>query len=407
MLERYVARQPIFDRQNKVFGYEMLFRNSLENYFSGTDGDVATSSVLLNTFDTIGIKTLTNGKPTFINFTKDLLLGRYATLFPKDQVIIEILEEIEPSEEVLQAIRDLKEQGFTIALDDFVFKEELLVFVELADIIKIDFTITSFNDQQVLMNRFANRGIKFLAEKVETNEEHQKAMDMGYEYFQGYFFSKPSIYTGRDIPVYKFNHLRLLSDVNQATFSFSTIEKTVSQDLSLSFKLLRFINSAYFGLPRKVNSIKHALVLLGEREVRKWISLLAMAGMGEDKPVELIVYSTLRAKYCELLAEKIGMNDSKSDMFLLGMFSMIDAILDKSKEEILKDLPLPNDIKFALLGGENKYKEVFDSTVAYEKGEWEKLKYLSDKLHLPGDEIPDLYLDSVDWTNKIFKGNLL
>ena len=185
MLQRYVARQPIFDRKKKVFAYELLFRSGTENFFSGIDGNVATSNVLLNAFDTIGINTLSSGKPTFINFTRDLLIGQYATLFPTDQVVVEILEEIEPDDEIINATRELKKKGYIIALDDFVFEEKFLPLIELADIIKIDFTISDFNEQQVLIDKFSHKKIKFLAEKVETNDEYQKALNMGYEYFQG------------------------------------------------------------------------------------------------------------------------------------------------------------------------------------------------------------------------------
>lgn len=282
-MDVYVARQPIFDINQKVQAYELLFRSGLDNFFPDIDGDVATSKVISNSFISIGLDELTKGKKAFINFTRKLIVNGAASALPKEVMTIEVLESIEPDEEVLEALFILKHQGYTIALDDFVLKPKFQPFIDLADIIKIDFMGTKKIDRWRIVNSYESKGITFLAEKIETSEEFHEAKDIGYTLFQGYFFCKPEIIQGTDIPGYKINYLELLKEINTPNIDFDKMEAIIKRDVSLSFKLLKLINSVAYSFYNKIKSIKHALVLLGILEIKKWLYLVALTEIGGEQ----------------------------------------------------------------------------------------------------------------------------
>lgn len=401
-MEVYVARQPIFNAKQEVFAYELLFRNGFKNYYDHLDGDQATSSVLHNSFLTIGMDSLTRGTRAFVNFTRNLLLSEVATLFPKDQMVIEILETVEPEREIIAACTRLKKSGFTLVLDDFVFEPRFQPLIDLADIIKIDFLATPPAERKNLIRQFGTTGRKFLAEKVETQEEYKQAIDMGYAYFQGYFFSKPVIVSAKEVPGYKLNFLQILREVNRPELDFNKLESIIKRDISISYKLLKFINSAAFGVARRVESLKQAMVLLGSRELRKWVSLIVLSNIGKDKPEELVVTSLLRARFLELLASTTNLAQKSADLFLLGLFSQIDAFMDRPKEEILKELPISELIKGVLLGEDNIYKPFYELVISYENADWKPTEKILTQLQLSQEILPALYLESLAWTNQIF-----
>ncbi|MBW2142284.1 MAG: HDOD domain-containing protein, partial [Deltaproteobacteria bacterium] len=305
-------------------------------------------------------------------------------------------------EEVEAACKKLKEAGYMLALDDFADHEDYASLLSMADVIKVDFLTTGVEERKSLVERYGSRDIKMLAEKVETRDEFKQALELGYSYFQGYFFSKPVIISGKDIPAFKLNYLRLLQEVSRPDFSFDRVEDIIKSEVSLSNKLLKYLNSAFFGFRTEIRSIRQALTLLGEVEARKWISLTALAGMSEDKPGELIRMAIIRAKFCELLACEVGFNNRKSDLFLLGVFSMVDAIMDRSAGEIVEEISLAEDVKDALLGEENRLRKIFNLVVAYEKGEWETVADLSAGFKIDEDVSPGLYLNSIAWAEQIF-----
>lgn len=403
-VQTFVARQPILDTSDHVFGYELLFRSGLQNFFpADTDRDLAASKVLLDSFLLIGMDVLLGGKRAFINFTRNLLVGDAALLFPAEYMVVEILENIEPDADVVAACKRLKDSGYLVALDDFVWKEELTPLVDLADIIKVDFTLTSESERYELVKRAGKgRNIRFLAEKVETKEEVAQARDMGYSLFQGYYFSRPSIIQGRDVPGYKLNYMQMLHEVSQPDVSFERVESIVKNDLSLTYKLLRFINSAAFSFQTKIESIRHALTLLGAREIRKWMYLVALSGMGQDKCEELVVSSLVRARFCELVAPRAGMQQMSSDLFLMGMFSQMDAFLDRPMSEIMSKLPISDNVKEALLGGEGRLRDVYELTVSYERAHWSQFSRFVSRLRLDEAETPRLFLQSLEMANQVF-----
>lgn len=399
-MQSFIARQPIFDIKQNVYAYELLFRSGLENYFHHADPDEATSRVISDALMLFGQDHITEGKRAFINFTRELLLNDFAAMLPPEWVVIEILETVEPDPEVVAACRRLKKMGYTLALDDFVYEPKFQPLVDLADVIKIDFMAVDQKERRAMVDRFRPLGLELLAEKVETIEEFQEAVDLGYRYLQGYFFAKPHIVSGRDMPRFKAAYLRLLQEIHRPGLSFDDLAGIIQSDVSLSYKLLRYINSAFFGLPSQIHSIKQALVLLGQDNVKKWASLLALAGMGEDKPDELVVSSLIRARFCESLADRLGLADRASDLFLLGLFSQMDAFMDRPLGEVVAGIPLPEDVKTALTTCQGGLASLPKLIGAYERGDWDALSGFIREAKLPEDLIPGIYVESIGWSNQ-------
>ncbi len=397
----FIARQPIFDRHTHVIGYELLFREGFDNFYNTLDGDYASSQTILSSFLLFGMDSMTGGKRGFINFTKTLLTSEAATIFPRELLTIEILETVEPTEDIISKCKKLKKAGYMLALDDFVFHEKYRPLLEIADIIKIDFRKITPESHSLILALTDEYPVKLLAEKVETYEEYHQALSDGYSYFQGYFFSKPQVIEGQDIPAYKLNYLEMLQEVHSRNFEYSNIENIIKRDMSLSYKLLKFINSAAFGFTTKIHSIKQALTLLGIREFRKWISLMALSAMGNDKPEELVATSIIRARFAEDLALKAGMKEMSSDLFLMGMFSLIDAFVDKPKNVILNELNLDDAIKDALNEKQGPLTDIYTLMLLHEKGIWEPMELLADKLSLNEEAISLSYLQAVEWANRV------
>ena len=405
-MDTFIARQPIFDRNKKVYGYELLFRSGIENFFNHSVPDQATSKVISDSFFLFGIPSLTGGKRAFINVSEDFLLGEYLFLIPKEQIVIEVLENVSVNSQVIQACEKLKKKGYLIALDDFVYEDSSHPLLRWADFVKVDFLSTEPEKRKELIEKFSGRGIRFLAEKLETPLSFREAKIFGYQYFQGYFFKKPDILASKDISGFKLHYLHLLQEIHRPELNFKQLEKIIKKEVSIAYKLLRYINSAYYGLPNKISSILQALTLLGEKEVRKWCSLITLAHMGVDKPEELVMEAIVRARFCESMAPMASLPQQKDDLFLLGMFSLIDAILDRPISDILDEIPLEEKIKMALLGEENALRDVLETFLVYQKGNWEKLSKQCQKLCVKEELISKLYWDSMKWAQDSFYSEL-
>nr|WP_092072337.1 HDOD domain-containing protein [Dendrosporobacter quercicolus]NSL48579.1 HDOD domain-containing protein [Dendrosporobacter quercicolus DSM 1736]SDM40365.1 EAL and modified HD-GYP domain-containing signal transduction protein [Dendrosporobacter quercicolus] len=391
----FVARQPIFDFKRSVIAYELLFRRENRQAYDSSDGDKATEELIVNSFLNIGMDVLTNGKRAFINFTANGITSGIAELLPPDMVAVEILETVEPDRRVIEACRLLKRQGYVLALDDFVFRPGYEPLIGLADIIKVDFMLTKAGERAAVIQRFGRRNLRFLAEKVETQQDFQEAYDGGYSYFQGYFFSKPVIIARKGIPFGRLAAFQLLKTVNSTVLDLSQVEAVIKEELAFSYQLLKYINSSAFGLREEVRSIRHALILLGQRELQKWSSLIALREMGQDKPPELIRATQLRAHFGELIARQLKLGPASADAFLAGQLSLMDAVLDQPMDEILTELPLKKEIKAALLGDSNIYRDILNLCIAYERAEWNEIFCCAEKLGLDEAELPGLYLNAL------------
>jgi c-di-GMP-related signal transduction protein len=392
----FLARQPILDRFNKLIGYELLFRDSEKNAYQSDDGDKATIGVIKDSFINIGIDKVTGGKKAFINFTENILKSGIFTVLPPKSVIVEILEDIEPTEEVLELCKKLKVLGYEIALDDFVYSSKYRKLIELADIIKVDFKTTKGYERKKIIDKVNSSNIKFLAEKVETIEEFNEAVSYGYSYFQGYYFSKPLMVSGKRISEDKVIYMKLLQEINSDSFTINSVENLIKRDLSLSYKLLKLINSANYSFRREIKSIGQALALLGEIEVKKWLYLIAFKTIGEDKPEIIIINSLTRAKFAELIAEKIKTTINSFNSYLIGMLSMVDLLLDRPLEQILEELRIPIEVKDALNGiSNNNYRKLLNLVIEYEKGQWDKVSDISKELDLDEKWLPNIYYEAI------------
>ena len=398
-MEVYVARQPIFNKERNIYGYELLFRGGMTNFFPDIDRDTATSKLLSSSFFTIGIEKITGARLAFVNFTEDLLLHKVPLMFPHEKVVVEILEDVEPKEDVISACREISKKGYGIAMDDFFYQSGLEPLMALANIIKIDFRSTTVEKIAEYVKKLSKYEVKLLAEKVETYEEFQKALEMGFDYFQGYFFSKPEIISGKDISSAQMNLLQVMAEVNKEDIEFQQVEEIISHDVSISYKLLRYINSVYFGITHKVSSIKQAITLLGQNGIKRFLSLIAMARLVSDKPDELIRISIIRARFCELIGKIGSANVNPSELFTLGLFSAIDAILDDSMENIMKKLPLSENIINVLIYKEGDLKDYLRLAICYETGDWGGVSEATEILGLDEEEIPSHFTEALNWAD--------
>lgn len=400
----FVARQPIFDRRRTVVAYELLFRSSLENVFGKNDPNRASLQMMDTTLLGFGLDSLVGGKRAFFNASRDVLVREHWAILPPAKTVIEVLETIEPDVEVAAACRAIKAGGYGLALDDFVFRPAYEALLPFADYIKVDFLVTKGAERAELVRKFTGRGIHMLAEKVETYEEFHDGLEAGYEFFQGYFFCKPEMVTGKDVPAMKHNLLRLIHEVNRPEVDFDRLEMVIKSEVALSMRLLRYLHSAGFGWRHDVSTIGQALRVLGERAARKWASLVALTLIGEDKPQELVTTSLVRAQFCEELGAAGNLRDTQADLFLTGLLSTVDALLDRPLAEVLAQMSVSKEIQQALLGGDSPLSDTLALSVAYDQADWQRIEWLSSRIGFPEARIPDAYRRAVEWVTKLSTG---
>ena len=400
-MEVFLARQPIFNRAKQIFGYELLFRDGLSNVFPDIDGDTATSKVLSNSFFCMGIDQITGGKKSFINFTQELLLQKIPLLFPKENLIVEILEDVNSTEALILACREISSAGYELAMDDFIYDPTLEPLIAMAGIIKIDIRSTPEEKTKNILNKLSAHSVKFLAEKVETYEEYEQYLEMGFDYFQGYFFSKPEVLKAHDISPAKISLLQIMAEVNREEMQFSAVETLISRDVSVSFKLLRYINSPYYSRGQEISSIRQAILHLGEAGIRRFIPIILMSAFAENKPHELIRSSVIRARFCELLCENTKTRLRSPELFTLGLFSLIDAIMDVQMSHLIKKLPFSTSIRKALVSNTGEMADFLNLVRAYEIGDWEAVSRSAGIIDMDNDRIPMLYWNAVVWADTL------
>lgn len=400
-MDIHVARQPIFDKQKRLYAYELLFRGDVSDAFPGVDGDMATSQVLSGSFFTFGMEKVSGGKRTFINFTQDLLVRRLPMMFPSRNVVVEVLEDVTPTPEVITACQDISSHGYSIALDDFFYRSELDPLIALADIIKFDFRLSSLDDIQACLESLSHHKLSFLAEKVETHEEFQNALAMGFDYFQGFFFSKPEVMKQRDIATPQMHMLQIMAEANKEEADFGHLEALVNRDVAIPYKLLRYINSAYFRRVEEVSSIRQAISLLGVNGTKQFLSLMVLARLADTKPDELIRISVARARFCELVGTLQAKQMDPSTLFMLGLFSLIDAILDNSMEFLVEQLPLSDDVREALTSGNGPLGVYLSLATSYERGDWQGVSEATAALGVEEGQMARCYEEAVTWADTL------
>jgi EAL and modified HD-GYP domain-containing signal transduction protein len=395
MEDIFVARQPIYNRQLDVIGYELLFRANDSGSAQFADGARASSQLISNTFMGIGLENIVGSSPAFINLTHDFFVDDRPIPMSPEQVVLEVHEERLPEQKVLHGLQQLAKEGYAIALDDFSYLPELEPLLELASYVKLDLGMHNEAQLREQIIHCRRHDIKLLAEKVETPEDLALCRELGFDYFQGYFFCKPQTVHGRSEPSNRGVLLELLKLLQQAETDMQTLEKVLVQDVALSYKLLRYINCANYAIRREVDSVRDALMLLGTQTVKKWAVLLLMSSSDGDKPRELLTTAMVRARMCELLAQKHD-NLKPEQAFTVGLFSALDAVMDMPMEELLDTVSLSSTIKFALLSHEGELGELLEQVLRYERGEWSALG----STHFPPGEFAPRYLHAIQWANE-------
>ena len=394
----FVGRHPILDAQLQITGYELLFRTANAKRASFSDGDQATLSVLLNTLMDIGLERVVHDKKAFVNITRNLLVGDEIACLPPDRIVLEILEDVQPDDEVLAAVKRLSQLGFTIALDDYVYREQLDPLLDLVDIVKLDLPQIRPDDLPILVRNLRQRGVSVLAEKVETQDEFRMCKEIGCDYFQGYFFCKPHTLAGRRVTGNAAAFVRLLSGLQNQNITPPEIERLLCADANLCFKLLAFANSAQISAVRRIDSIRHAASLLGVSRIRSVASMMLMAGLAEGKPQELLSVAMIRAKMCESIGLAIG-ETNVSRMFTAGMLSVFDAMLDMSMDEVVRQLPLNAELTDALLYRQGIVGEVLQCVLDYESGQFPE----TFPRGIPATSVQDCYLEAIEWAGECMR----
>ncbi|WP_049629688.1 EAL and HDOD domain-containing protein [Cellvibrio sp. pealriver] len=390
-----LARQPIFDGNMRVIAYELLCRNNDLKFIASTDGDAASSQVLLNAFTELSIEQVVGKHKAFVNFTRTLLHS--PPPFNRQKLVIEVLEGQQVDAAMLHALMELREQGYTIALDDFELDEDSKNLVPYADIIKLDVLSLTPEKLKHHIDYLKPFGITLIAEKVETYEMFENCKALGFDLFQGYFLAKPRVITGRKISENKQSVLQLLSALHDPDVPIEKIERMIARDTLLSFKLLRLVNSAAFGLSRDVESLRQAIMLLGLQKLRNWVNLLALSNLS-GKPHELSVAALTRARMCEMIATHINQRSRPDSYFTVGLLSTLDAFLDSPLEELLRNLSLSETLNQAMLAHSGPEGMVLHIVQAHEQGHWDDIDWAHlESLGLSPETLATIYVDALHW----------
>ena len=397
-----LARQPILTEDEKVIGYELLFREGPEENRFSSDAESATSSTI-DTLNVMGLDVVCDGRLAFINCTHQMLLKEYFLLLPPDKVVVEIQETVPADESVIAACLRLKQRSYRIALDNFVPSDAREALVPRADFIKVDIRRLAPGQGAAMAARYAREHCPMLAQRVETRQQFVTALKDGFTLFQGYFFRHPERMRARRIPTSQVGNLRLLQAISAPEVDLSAVEDLIKHDASLCYRLLRYLNSPLLGVSSPVKSIRHGMTLLGERELVRWIRMATTLAMGQEKCSDLVLSSLVRARFCELLAPKV--EHGESDLFLMGMLSLMDAILEIPMGVVVEGLVLNPDTKAELLGaktgGKTPLSPVHDLMVAREAGDWEAVTAHGKKLNVSLPFINRAYNEAMNWAHQI------
>lgn len=398
-MDLFIARQPILNAHKKLHGYELLYRGTKDAALDDVSGERATTALLSSVFLTKDIQELSNYRPCFINFTQHLIEQNLPASFPKSQIVVELLEDIEPTEKVVAVCKCLHNKGYKLALDDFIFHRKYLPLLEYIDIIKIDVRLTPLDSIVKTLNLLEPYNVKLLAEKVESREEYEKGLKLGFSYFQGYFFSRPEEIRVTELTASKVNMLQLLTEVTRKKTTLNRLNEIISIDVAISYKLLRFLNSAYFYRLQEVKTVKHAIAYLGERELRRFILLIIISELATEFPGELVRLVLVRAKLCELLALSSIYVEKADELFILGLFSSLDTMLKTSMEQVMKELPVSSAIREALLNKTGVMYRFLHTAMAFERNDKDVLQENIRILKINPRDLSNCYMSAVKYAN--------
>ncbi|MCO4321070.1 EAL and HDOD domain-containing protein [Aliidiomarina quisquiliarum] len=401
MAYSYIARQPILDRELKVHGYELLFRNSEENVFPNIDPDEATSKLLLQQHLMGDISTVCLGKIAFINFHTNTLLDRFPSFLPKENVYIEVLETVEITESLVKACQKSYELGYKIALDDHDFDEKWQLLLPYVSLIKVDIQQQSLVTLPERLQAFKGQNVALLAERVETQEEYEACLALGFDFFQGYFFERPEIIRSKSLAPQQLFFMQLLANIHQPNINFTSIADIIRNDLSLTYSLLKFVNSAAFHKPSQITDIHHAVVFVGEQEIKKYIALVALANVAHNQPEELVIKSLTRAHFMAELGRLSARDNHDNTCFMTGLLSLLDVLLQVPMLEILEQLPLSERINNAVLKREGHAGRLLRMVETYEAGNWPLLDIMATKMNLNHLDIGQCFISASNYTHAL------
>ena len=406
-LDCFVTRQPIFHADGTVYGYEMLFHSYPNSAVHESEARLASLLVISNSFFSAGAGRLLSGKKAFLNFPGDMLMAGVPLLIPRRLVVVQIPDTVEVDPLLLSACGSLKDNGYFLALNNFSGQPNLEPLLNLVDLVKVNFQAVPVKDRRHLAEEHQKRGLTMLADKVDTQEDFESARSAGYGYFQGFFFARPKLVAGRELGAFKRNYLRILAEIHRPDLDFDELANLIKQEATLSAKLLQYINSAVFSFRGNVTSLHQALGLLGEKAVRHWVSAAALTNLAKEKPNELVIQSMLRARFCESIARHANLSVRQQPaLFQIGMFSLLDAMLDRPLDDLLSGLPVASNVCSVLLGSApagDRWAEVLASVRAYEAADWTSLSASAGRLGIADDVLPQLYLESVEWSSDVLR----
>jgi EAL and modified HD-GYP domain-containing signal transduction protein len=401
-MEQYIARQPILDGKKRLYGYELLYRGTPGRALGQVSGEQATASLLSSVFLTGDIEIITNKRICFINFTQELLESNLPFNFPEAKIVVEVLEDVQPTPNVIAVCRKLQASGYTLALDDFVYSKKLEPLLELVSIVKIDIRLTPLKTLMKTLNLLKPYRVKLLAERVETEDEFLLASRMGFSFFQGYFFSKPERIGITEISSVKVNLLMLLAEITKPQTELEKLRDIIINDVAITYKLMRFLNSAYYYRLQEVKSVAHAIAYLGEMELRRFVMMVILSELATEKPDELVSLVLVRARFCEQLGKTTGLSEGQcSDLYMTGLFSLLDAMLDCPMPEVLDKLPVNSEVKESLLGNNTTCLRFLRFAQAFEKNQQAQCEQFQEQLGISDEQLQACYLEAVKYANHL------
>ncbi len=401
-MDMYIARQPIFNTEKQIFGYELSFRSDLD-FMSSDHGDTTDYNPMDTLFFPFEPTEILDNKPGLINFTETQILQKAPLLFPKDQIIIAAQDGIQPIGNIMSTLSMFNDEGYTIALDHEVCRNKSDALIKKSKIVKFDLRLTPINLLLESIEAMKSEpDIQLMAKKVENYKDFEMALALGFSLFQGYFFSTPVALISRTVAPNQFIKLKLINEIEKNELDFKIIETLIKNDAPLSFKLLKYINSAYYRRPVTINTVKDALVYLGEKELRKFIHIVVISEIGENKPNELVRTSITRAGMLERCASIFNSRFSKDELFMLGLFSLMDALMDCRMKDILKHISFSDKMKNALLGKDKKFKILLKTIIGFERGQWENPIFKKIEESSIETKLPEFYFESIRSANAFY-----
>tara|TARA_R110000868_G_scaffold58310_12_gene180201 strand:+ start:342 stop:1583 length:1242 start_codon:yes stop_codon:yes gene_type:complete len=399
----FIARQPVLDREKEVFAYELLFRDGKNNCYPEDEREATTNKLVARNYLHLGLDDISCNKKSLINFQAERILQGFPPSLDPENVIVELYDGIFNHDSLLTICKHVNKMGFKLAIEDNRLDPKWNDFLPYVDMVKVNTTLSDYDAVAKNVQRYKDTNVQLIAEKIETPQDFTIFKDMGFDYFQGYFFARPESVTQQNLPTSKLTLVELMGASSSASFDIDSINSVIEHDVGLSYMLLRFINNPMINKRYKITSLRHALNYMGEVEIKKFIALLALANLSSDKPSELIHLSLVRAKFCDLVGIEKNIGSNPPLGFLVGLFSLLDALLDQDMASLIDKLPLVDEVKIALCGGQNDLSMYLLLVKAFESGNWLKVIRLSKILEIDQKRLHSLFNEAIIWGNGVRK----